>query len=134
MAIKEGLRTLLLAQSSITTLCPVVFVEKVKQGVKPPYIRITDAGHDPMKCLDGTYGMGSSEIYVECVEFTEPESEAIATAVTAFIKDYSGDAGGSDTIDAVLWDDKQTFIRKEDDDGKDVWRYNARLALTVQHH
>lgn len=143
MAIKDGLRTLLLAESSITTLAPAqviqgksysaIFVDKVKQGIKPPFIVISRSGFDPMKTLDGTTGMKSTEIDIECWEYTETEAEALAAAVSAYIKDYSGAAGGSDTIDAVLWDSVNDF-KEAEDDGKDLWRFVTVLNLTIQHH
>lgn len=142
MAIKTGLRTLLLAQSSITTLAPAqtvggksydsIFVEKIKQGVKPPCIVITRNGYDPMKTLDGTSGMASSEIDIECYESTEPKAQALAKAVSDYLKDYSGAAGGSDTINAVLWDGINEF-ETEEQDAKDNWRYAVVLNFTIQH-
>jgi hypothetical protein len=143
MALKAGLRTLLLAQSSITTLCPAqtiqgksyngIFVEKVKQGFLPPYIVISDTSLDPMNTLDGMTGMADSEIDIECVEFTEPEAEALAAAVNAYLRNYTGAAGGSDTIDAVRWQNKQTFIGKDEADARDVWRYNVVLTYQIHH-
>jgi hypothetical protein len=143
MALKTGLRTLLLAQSSITTLCPAqtlqgisypaICVEALPQGMKPPYIVISSTGHDPMKALDGTTGMASTEIDIECVEYTDDQAEALAKAVSDYLKDYTGAAGSSDTIDAVLWDSKTTFVGQEQD-GKNLWRFNVQLSFTIQHH
>lgn len=143
MAIKDGLRTLLLTQSSITTLCPAqtiqgisysgIFVDKVKQGFKPPYVLISRIGHDPFKSLDGTSGLAATEIDIDCVEYTEPEAEALADAVKAYLKDYTGAAGASDTIDAVLLDDINDFQACETD-GKDLWRFAVTLSFTIQHH
>ena len=133
MALKTGLRTLLLAESSITTLSPVVYVETVAQGIKPPYIVISSTGHDPMKALDGTTGMEETEIDIECVEYTDAEAEALAKAVSDYLKDYSGAAGASDTIDAVLWDSKTMFVGQEQD-GKNLWRFNVQLSFTIFHH
>lgn len=143
MAIKDGLRTLLLAQSSITTLAPAqtikgqsisgIFVDRPIQGFKPPFIVISRAGHDPYKAFDGTTGLRSTEIDIDCFEYTEPEAEALATAVSDYLKDYTGAAGGSDTIDAVLWDDVNDFVNSEQD-GKDLWRFAVTLSFTIQHH
>lgn len=143
MAIKTGLRTLLLAQSSITTLAPAqtvsgksynaIFVEKVKQGFKPPYIVISDTSHDPMNTLDGLTGMGNSEIDIECVEFTEPEAQALAKAVSDYLRNYTGAAGGIDTIDSVEWTNRQTFTGKDETDAADVWRFNVVLTFDIQH-
>lgn len=143
MAIKAGLRTLLLANGSITTLCPAqtvkgisrgsIFVGTIPQGAKPPFIVISRIGHDPMKALDGTTGMVSSEIDIDCFENTEPEAEALATVVKDYLKDYSGAAGGSDTIDAVLLQDINDFENPEQD-GNDTWRYAVTLSFEIQHH
>lgn len=143
MAIKAGLRTLLLAQSSITALAPAqtvkgistpaIFTGTVPQGFKPPYIVISRIRHDPYKALDGTTGIGETEIDIDCFENTEPEAEALATAVADFLKDYRGAAGSSDTIDAVLFEDRSDFENLEQD-GKDLWRFAVTLSFTIQHH
>lgn len=142
MAIKTGLRTLLLAQSSITTLAPAqtirgvsvpaVFVNKVPQGFVPPYLRITRIRHDPLKALDGTTGMAESEIDIDCYESTEPEAEALAKAVSDYLKDYSGAAGGSDTIDAVYWDDVGEFEVKAPG-ATDEFYQVVTLTFTIHH-
>lgn len=142
MAIKTGLRTLLLAQSSITTLAPAqtvngisfpaIFVGKAKQGVLPPYIVISRIRHDPLKALDGTYGMQESEIDIDCFESTEPEAEALGKAVADYLKDYSGAAGGSDTINAVYFDDINEFENPQPN-GKDDWQFAVTLTFTIHH-
>lgn len=144
--IEAGIRTLFLAQSSITTLVPAqtidtksfsgVFVQQSKEGFKPAsgkgLIVIERTGRDPMVALDGTYGMQSSDITVNCIAKASDDADAIANAVTDYFKDYTG-AAGSDTIDAVIWTDSNM-----DDypppDGTDVpWKVVA-LEFTVQHH
>jgi hypothetical protein len=143
MALKDGLRTLLLAQGGITALCPAqtasngasipaIFVGKVKQGMKTPFICISRIRHDPLKTLANTTGMAESEIDIDCFANTEPKAEAIAKAVSDFLKDYSGAAGGSDTIDAVWWDDTNEFENQEDA-GPDVWRHAVTLTFTIHH-
>ena len=143
MAIKSGLRTLLLAEATITALCPAqtlkgvsrdsIFVDKAAQGAKPPFIIISRIGSDPLLALDGTYGMRSTEIDIDCYEATGPEAESLATAVSNYLDDYSGAAGGSDTIDAVLLDDTNDFLVPEED-GKDNIRHVVTLSFTIQHH
>ena len=142
MAIKDGIRTLLLAQSSITTLAPAqtvgsksygaIFVDKVKQGIVPPFIEISRTGSDAMPAMDGTTGMKSTEIDIDCWEWTEPKAEALATVVSEFLKDYSGSAG-SDVIDSVLWEDTNDF-KEPEQGGSDKWRYAVTLSFTIQHH
>lgn len=141
MAFKDDLRTQLLAQSSITTLAPAqtvqgqsysgIFVDKVKQGFKPPYIVIERNGFDPLNFTDAQSGAGTEDIDVTCVEQTEPEAEALATAVTNYLKAYIGTIG-STTGCAVTWRDSSTE-KYEEDDGRDVWRYEVTLNFSIFH-
>lgn len=143
MSIKTGLRTLLLAESTVTALCPSqtikgasrgsIFVRKAEQGAKPPFIIITRIDNDPLLALDGTYGMESSEVDIDCYEYTDVKAEALADAVSDYLDDFSGAAGGSDTIDAVLLESRNDFEVPEDD-GSDRVRYVVTLSFTIQHH
>lgn len=143
MAIKDGIKTLLLAQSSITTLCPAqtvqknsfgaIFVDAIKQGIVPPYIKISRTGFDPMECLDGTAGMGSTDIEIECLAYEEPDAAALAKAVSDYFKDYYGAAGASDTIDCVNWTGVSDDVIPEGNGG-DIFRYAVKLQFTVMHH
>lgn len=143
MALKNGIRTLLLAQSSVTSLCgsqtvdnvsvPAIFVQAPRQGIKTPYVVISRTSHDPMKTLDGTTGMAQTEIDIDCFAATETKADALAKVVSDFFKDYTGVAGASDTIDAVLWEDMNDFENPEGD-GSDTWRYAVTLTFTVFHH
>ena len=107
MAIEIGLRTLLLAQASITTLAPAqtvggvafdaVFLDNAAEGVKPPYVIITQTGHDPYKRLDGTGGtLRKTEVDIDCYASNRPASITLAGAVETFLRDYVGAAGVSD--------------------------------------
>jgi len=143
MALEAGLRTLLLAQSPITTLCPAqivkgvshygVFVGRAAQGFAPPFIVITRTEHDPYATLDGTTGMGSSEIDIDCFEATHTKAEALATAVVDFLKDYSGAAGATDIIDAVILLNRRSF-QTQAGSGNDEWQYVVTLTFQIQHH
>lgn len=143
MAIKDGIRTLLLAQSSITTLAPAqtvgkksidaIFVDKIYQGFKPPYIMISRTGFDPRATLGTTTGIQETEIDIDCFAYTETLAEALAKAVSDYFKDYSGAAGGSDTIDSVEWDDINDF-QNDEGNGGDCWRHAVTLSFTVLHH
>lgn len=142
MAIKNGLRTLLLAQSSITTLCPAqtvqgtsyskVFTDAIKQGIEAPYIRIRRTAYDNNNTLDGSVGTGKSTIEIKSVANTEPAAEALAKAVSDYLKDYAGAAGGSDTIVSVDWDNAADEMVPEQI-GKDVWRYGVTQVYRVWH-
>ncbi len=143
MAIETGLRTLLLAQSSITTLAPAqtvgglsidaVFLDHPVEGVKPPYVLITLTSHDPYKRLDGTGGtMRRSDIDIDCYASNRPAVITLAAAVETFLRDYSGAAGTSDTINAVLLDnarDDTVYLG----DGRDQRHYVRSLSFIIQH-
>jgi hypothetical protein len=102
--IEAGIRTLFLAQSSITSLVTnqtidtvsfaPIFDQEPAEGIKPPFIYIERDSRDPMGALDGTYGMQSSELTIHCVGSTSLKADAIANAVTAYFADYKGAAGG----------------------------------------
>lgn len=142
MAIKEGLRTLLTGQSSITSLAPqqvigkqtrhAIFVDTATQGIKPPYILISRTSVDLRGGLGATTGIRESEIDIDCFADTSPLAEAIAEAVSTFMKDYSGPAGASDTIDAVEQVSVADFQNPEV--GQDVWRHAVTLTYSIFHH
>lgn len=143
MAIETGLRTLLLAQSSITSLVPPqtirkvafdgVFLDHPSEGFNAPFITISMTGHDPLKRLDGTTnGLAFTDIDVDCYASSRPSAIAIAKAVADFLKDYTGLAGASDTVEAVL------FQSMRDDviglgDGRDQRHYVRSLSFQIQH-
>jgi hypothetical protein len=126
MAIEIGLRTLLLAQASITTLAPAqtvggvafeaVFLDNPAEGVKPPYVIITQTGHDPYKRLDGTGGtLRKTELDIDC-----------------YASNYVGAAGASDTINAVLWENARDDTISTGD-GRDQRHYVRSLQFSIQH-
>jgi hypothetical protein len=141
--IETGLRTLLLAQSSITALAPAqtvgglsidsVFLDHPVEGVKAPYVLITLTSHDPYKRLDGTGGtLRRSDFDVDCYASNKPDAIALAGVVETFLRDYVGAAGASDTINAVLWEnsrDEVVFLG----DGRDARHYVRSLSFIIQH-
>jgi len=140
--IEAGLRTLLLAQSSITALVPTqtvrdntveaIVVDAPPQALELPYIVINQVAEDGMLCLDGTYGMQSTEVEIDCTASTPAKAQAIAAAVRTFLDDYTGTAGSS-TIDAVLYLGR-AFTRVQRTDGRDVRDCIVSLSYQVQHH
>lgn len=108
MAIGSDLRTLMLAQSSITdeldstTAC---YTDKTDQNKGMPYLVLTQLNEDPLKMFSGTTGLRSAEFDIDCVATARPTADDVADAVEAYIKDYSGAAGGS-TVRAVLLNDR----------------------------
>jgi hypothetical protein len=109
-----------------------VFIDTADQGVKTPYIVISRTGFDPEKTLGTTTGITRSEIDIDCYAETPADAESLANAVATFFKDYTGAAGGSDTISAVLWEDMNDFENSEGN-GNDQWRYAVTLTFTVFH-
>ena len=143
MAIEIGLRTLLLAQSSITTLAPAqtvgglsidaVFLDHPVEGVKAPYVLITLTSHDPYRRFDGTGGtLRRSDVDIDCYASNRPAAIALASAVEVFLRDYSGAAGASDTINAVLWENARDDVVYLGD-GRDARHYVRSLSFIIQH-
>lgn len=129
MAIEQGLRTLLLAQSSITTLLGEatkgVYVASVPQNAVEPFIEIHVMSMDPLKHLGATGGLRFSDIDIDCKAKNKPDCTALASAVEAFIDDYTG-AAGIDTINAVLLND-----RPHDQEPPDGKREYPRFVETI---
>lgn len=140
--IDEGLRALLLQQNSLQVLLGTqtvgkptfekVFNEDAPQGIEPPYIVISQISFDPMKALDGTTGMESTEFDIDCYHKTQPEAKRLGKAVSDFLKDYTGLAGGNDRINAVLWDNMR-YDRFFNQDGSDSRIRICSLTFTIQH-
>ena len=126
----HGLRTLLLAQSSITSLIPSqtvnritfpgIFCDNAPQGVKPPYVVIHAMATDPMLTLD-TYSesLKSDDIEIDVVCYSVPQARSISDTIRQFIDDYNGAAGDNDTIKAVLWND-ENYSYDFPDEGRDT--------------
>lgn len=130
--IEFDLRTLLLAQSAITDIVGSsgVYCDAADQGTPLPYVLLTLMDSDPLKALDGTYGLEIKTFDIDCYGAEKPEAKQLSAAVKAFIKDYSGVAGDS-TIHAVLLDDEtDTIVRPEDGSGKIT--YLTTLDVQIQ--
>lgn len=142
MAIETGLRTLLLAQSSITALVPAqtikgqslsgIFCEHPEQGFLPPFILISKIDTDPWLTLGNSLGTRATDFDFDCYSYTYPGALAIAAAVKAFIEDYTGAAGADNTIKAVLWMNGRSDQLNEGQ-GRDVRQFIESLSFTIQH-
>ncbi len=140
--IDTGLRTLLLDQSSITTLIPAqtingtshpaIFNEEPPEGVLPPFIVISLIANDPMLTLDGTYGMQASNFDIKCFAYKFEDAKTLSRTVRTFLDDYSGAAGGSDTINAVLLQGV-SYDKLYNQDGTDSRQRIATLGYLIQH-
>lgn len=132
-----GLRTLLLAQSSITDLVTNdggrkvgVYIEKAPQGAALRYVILADIDEDPYAALDGTTGLKATEIDIDSKGATYDQAMALAEAVDAFFKDYSG-AAGDQTIAAVV---KQNRLTQWEplEDGSENGRFVVTDSYLVQ--
>lgn len=141
MSIETNLRTLLLAQSSITALVPAqtvggvsypsVFNENPAQGVRPPFILISHIDRDGMLNLGVTHGTAKTNIDIDCYANTFVAADAIGEAVKTFIQDYRG-AAGSGTIDAVELQDIR-YDAIYEDQGRDVREHIVSLNIDIFH-
>lgn len=134
MAIEDGLRTILLAESTVSTLLGEatagVYVAQAPQNAVAPFIEIHRLSMDPLKTLGTTGGLRFTEIDIDCKAKTKPEATALANAVETFIDDYTG-AAGSDTINAVLLNDRALDV--EPPDGKQEYgRFVETIDVQLQ--
>jgi hypothetical protein len=130
--ITHGLRSLLLADAGIAALVGQrVYVNQAAQTAALPYIVITQIDLDPMLALDGTYGMQSAEIDVDCYGMNHVTAAAVAAAVKAKLNDYSGAAGDDDMIDAVLLLDENDGPLAPND-GTQTGRHLVTVEYEVQ--
>lgn len=142
MALETGLRTLLLSRGDIVALVPDqvvggtiryrgIFNEDPVQGFNPPFILISQISTDPWLTLGTTGKTGETEIDIDCYAFTLAAALAIAATVQAFLEDYTGLAGPSDTIKAVLLGSKR-HDKIFNDDGRDVRQHIISTSYTIQ--
>ena len=132
--IKDGLRTLLLSQPTITAIVGAegVYVNKAPQGKNPPYAIIDGVRTDPLGTLTETVGLRFKDTDIDCFAATEPVAQQLANAVSDFLKDYVGPAGPDDTINAVLWtDEDDDFV--PDVEGGDQGRHLVTLDFNIQY-
>ena len=109
MAADESLRTVLLGTTSITDIVGSsgVFLDDAGQSSLSEYVIISQQGHNPHGNLTDTTGIGETQFDIDCYAKTRPQARALADAVSAKLKDYSG-VSGSTTFNAVNWVDEGT--------------------------
>lgn len=131
---KAGLRTLLLAQSSITAIVGAtgVYVTRARQGAPLPHVVIEQMAEDNYPTLTETGRFRAVDFDLHCKAGTAEQADALAETVQTFIQDYAG-AAGSQTIDAVILDDRFDAPEKPVD-GSDRTTHVVTLSLTVQYH
>ncbi len=142
MPITTGLRTLLLTRTDITAIAkprkiggilfPGVFNEYPSQGVIPAFVLISQTDLDPLVALDGTYGLRSNEFDFDCYSRNYIEADQLGDIVETFIKDYTGQAGPSDTIKAVIFESRR-YDEVFEAQGGDQRQHIQSISVTIQH-
>lgn len=107
--IDEGIRTLFLAEGTITALLGSstagVYVSYAPQTVTRPYVEIHVISDDPMVVTTGTTGLATTELDIVCRAENSVDASDLAEAIAAYFDDFTG-AAGSDTIKAVIRQDR----------------------------
>lgn len=140
--IETGLRQLLLAQPVITGIAqpqrlasgtyPAIFNEHPVQGFIPPFVIIAQTSLDPLKALDGTYGLRFTDIDIDSYSRSYDEALRLAGVIEDFLKDYRGTAGNEDTIRAVLFEGKR-YDEIFEAQGSDQRQHIVSLSFQIQH-
>jgi hypothetical protein len=108
--ISKGLRTLLLAQSSITDIVSQkIFVGAARQGTEQPYIVIDRMSGEKFKGLDGNQGTRRAEIDIECWHNTPGDATTLADVVSDFLDDYTGAAGSATIKESTQVDEADNY-------------------------
>lgn len=108
--ISAGLKTLLLAQSSVTDLVGQnIFVTSASQGTPQPYIVIDRMSGEKFKGLGGYLGTKRAEIDIECWHNTPGDATALADIVSDFLDDFTGAAGSATILESTQVDDADNY-------------------------
>lgn len=107
MSILTGIRTLFLAEETITDLVATngVHVNTIPQSAADPYVLLTLMSQDNALRLEGTGGLLFTDIDIDCKAVTHAKASALADAIEAYFGDYTG-AAGDQTVGAVLLNDR----------------------------
>lgn len=108
----EGLRTLLLAQSTVTDVVGTsgIYVTTARQTTSLPYIVLDRVGDEKYTALDGYQSARHAEVDIECWHKTPGQAAALAKIVSDYLDDFSGATGGDETIlSSHHIDDNDTF-------------------------
>lgn len=135
MSLEVGLRTLWIAQASITGAVSgstaSVFASTADQDTGTPYVVYRFGDTDPQNRLDSSSLQHRSDVMVECYAERFSHAVDLRDAIYEFMKDYTG-AAGDQTIHGVLarkggMDFEQPF------DGGRRGLHIAELSLDIAH-
>lgn len=134
MAIGADLRTLLIAESTITdelASTTAFYTDKTDQNASMPYLVLTQLSEDPLKALDGTSGMRMAEFDLDCVASARATADTVAGVVEAYFNDFTGTAGSS-TVNAVLLNDRAYDVIPIGQ-GTENYKFVTTLNFQVQY-
>jgi hypothetical protein len=141
--IETGLRTLLLDQPSITGIArpgkakdvthDAVFNETAPQGLAPPFVVIRQVDNDPMGTLAETAGLEATTFEIDAHSRSYDDGLQLRKNIDEYLKDYSGNAGPEDKIEAVIMGDKR-YENVPEDQGGDQWQHVFTRSFLIQHH
>lgn len=127
---KSGLVSLLTGESTISNLVGSrVYVGNIPQTASYPLILITQMSSNEFGSFDSTADLRAPNFDIDCKADRSVEAEALADAVSAFIKDFTGTAG-SETIRAVELNTRSDSYEPPAD-GSDVGRYVETLDVDI---
>ena len=140
--ILHGIRTLLLAEATITAVLPSqiinrvtvpsIFVDNPIQRAQPPFCVINGITEDPMLTLaEANFGLRTSEVDIDVWAYDEPTGRSAMNTIRTYFDDFSGTAGDY-TIKAVLWQDEAyRYVRL--DEGRDTRFHVSTTSYLVQY-
>lgn len=126
---------ILKANSSVTSLlgnAANIGAGTVDQKTVPPYVRLSTLSTDPMEDFEGSGGMRMASMDFDCVATKLPAADALADAVEAVIRNYTGTAA-STVIDAVILSGRgndEIPVQQ----GSANFYYVATVSADVQYH
>jgi len=130
---QKGLRTLLLAQSSITNVVGAagVYSQRAPQNASPPFIVLHKMSTEENKTLTGVTGSTRfMDFDIDCKATRYGSAQDLAIIVRDFIKDYTGTAGG-ETVSAVLLNGEAEDYEPPSD-GSDIGLHVVTVDASIQ--
>lgn len=128
----EGLRTLLLAEATVTAVTSNIYVTVARQAATLPYIALDRVSDEKHKAIDGYVSARHCEIDIECWDSTPSDAAALAKIVSDYLDDFSGATGGSETIlSSHQMDDNDSFDGPES--GAEIKEFVTILNYEFQY-
>lgn len=128
----EGLRTLLLAQTSVTDLVGQrIYVSAARQGANQPCILLKRISDEKHKALDGYVSARHAEIDIECWASTASAAAALAKIVSDYLDDFMGTAGNETILSSHQIDDTDTYDPPQS--GSEITEFVTILNFEFQY-